>query len=131
MAQFGLLQLRWCTFRSYVVHNATATYPGHTCHAALAVQFGLIRLLWCEFHACCACCVISKCPVHPCHAAVAHALSTTVPQGLVHDRLRLGEDLTIDAVADTLRELIVLYEEVIVRAVVHRFNEEVHRCQLP
>ena len=70
--------------------------------------------------------------MHTCHA-FAHVLATPVPQGLVHERLRLGEDLSIDAIADTLRELISIYQEerVEVNAAVERFNKQVPRFQVP
>ncbi len=74
-------------------------------------------------------CGIVARPVHPCHT-FAHVLPTTVPQGLVYERLRLGEDLSIDAIADTLRELLGIYEEerLEVSEAVERFNMQVPRC---
>lgn len=49
------------------------------------------------------------------------------------DRLRLGEDLSVDAIADTLRELLCIYEEerVEVAAAVERFNMQVPRFPVP
>ena len=48
----------------------------------------------------------------------------------MHERLRLGEDLSIDAIADTFRELIGIYEEerLEVSAAAERFNMQVPRC---
>ena len=70
--------------------------------------------------------------MHTCNA-FAHVLATPVPQGLVYDRLRLGEDLSVDAIADTLRELLCIYEEerVEVAAAVERFNMQVPRFPVP
>ena len=48
----------------------------------------------------------------------------------MYERLRLGEDLSIDAIADTLRELLGIYEEerLEVSEAVERFNMQVPRC---
>ena len=62
-----------------------------------------------------------------CHSEVS---SASVPpcfriQALLYERLNLGEDLNIDAIAGTLRDLLVLYEEerVEVRATADRINK--------